>query len=654
MKSIKQIIFMALVIVTSACNDYIDVVPDNVATLDNAFALRNEAEKYLFTCYSYLPRHGSADYNPAFFGGDELIPGRDYANGINPHYLITGRQGISTVYMDFWGGYNGGQMQRNNEGGKGAYDAIRDCNIFLENIGRVPDMTEEERQRWIAEVEFLKAYYHFWLVKQYGPIIIVDKNLPIDAGIEEVKQFRNTLDECFDYIVGLFDKVIANEYLPNKITNEAEELGRVTRMIAKAVRCEVLINRASPLFNGNTFYTGMKDKRDIEIFNPNKSEDEKRQRWIEARDACLDAIQFAEGLGHKLYYYIPGEYPGLSEETLAKLNIRMAVTDKWNTEVIWGDANSWVGTQGKDLSLHSLPRDLDPNKIKNTTQRNNYAVPIKIAEQFYSKNGVPITEDKTWNYIERYKLRQATENEKYLIKEGETTCQLNFDREIRYYASVGFDRGIWFGQGKTDDNTCYFVQGRFGEPAANSVQNSWNYTGLWPKKLVHFETVISEGTSGQTAVEYPFPIIRLSSLYLWYAEALNESGETDINKIFEYVDKVRERASLKGVEESWKAYSTNSDKLNTLTGRREIIQQERLIEFAFEGQRYWDMRRWLRAHTEFPKPLTGWNLKGETAEDYYNETTVDITPVFKIKNYFTPLSETEMKRNTNLLQNYGW
>ena len=45
MKSIKQIIFMALVIVTSACNDYIDVVPDNVATLDNAFALRNEAEK---------------------------------------------------------------------------------------------------------------------------------------------------------------------------------------------------------------------------------------------------------------------------------------------------------------------------------------------------------------------------------------------------------------------------------------------------------------------------------------------------------------------------------------------------------------------------------------------------------------------------------
>ncbi len=201
MKHIKKIAFMLLVAVLSACNDYIDVVPDNVATLDNAFALRNEAEKYLFTCYSYLPRHGSAIYTPAFFGGDELVPSSQYANDLYPNYLVTGRQGVSTVYMDYWDGYNGGQLQRDNSAGKGAYDAIRDCNIFLENISRVPDMAEEERQRWIAEVQFLKAYYHFWLVKQYGPVIIVDENLPIDAGIEEVKQYRNTLDECFTYII---------------------------------------------------------------------------------------------------------------------------------------------------------------------------------------------------------------------------------------------------------------------------------------------------------------------------------------------------------------------------------------------------------------------------------------------------------------------
>lgn len=654
MKSRNKILLIILLVVTAACDDFIDVVPDNIATIDNAFALRNEAEKYLFTCYSYLPRHGSISYNPAFFGGDELVPAKEFqASGLQAYNLITGRQGVGVVYMSYWNGYNGGSLQRNNADGRGAYAAIRDCNIFLENIGRVPDMEENERQRWIAEVQFLKAYYHFWLAKQYGPIIIADKNLPIDAGIEEVQQYRNTLDETFTYIVEQLDLAINNENLPDRIMNEATELGRITKAIALAVKADVMVTWASPLFNGNTLYAGLKDNRGIEIFNPHKTEEQKRQRWEAARDACKEAIDFAHAQGNRLYYYVAGEYPLLNEQTVAKLNIRMAVTDKWNVEVIWGDANNWVGSQGgnKDLQQSALPRDLDVNKIKNTWPRNNLAVPIKIAEQFYTKHGVPITEDKDWKYEDRLHLRTATTDEKYLIKDGETTCELNFDREIRYYASLGFDRGVWFGQGKTDDNTCYFVKARFGENCANSVNTSWNMTGIWPKKMVHFKTEL--GTDNYTPIKYPFPIIRLASLYLWYAEALNESGETDVNKIFEYVDKVRERASLEGVVKSWQTYSTNSTKISTIEGRREIIQQERLIEFAFEGQRYWDMRRWLRAHTEFPKPLTGWTLTASEPIEYYNERIVS-NPQFRIRDYFTPLGETELKRNINLKQNYGW
>ena len=68
----------------------------------------------------------------------------------------------------------------------------------------------------------------------------------------------------------------------------------------------------------------------------------------------------------------------------------------------------------------------------------NLAVPLKIADfGFLYKNGVPITEDKTWNYDDRFELRKATANDKYFIKEGYTTANLNFDREVRYYASLG-------------------------------------------------------------------------------------------------------------------------------------------------------------------------------------------------------------------------
>src|SRR3546814_11489600 len=55
-------------------------------------------------------------------------------------------------YLDYWDGGNGGRSM---------FEAIRDCNTFLENIHSVPDMEEPEKKRWIAEVKFLKAYYHW-------------------------------------------------------------------------------------------------------------------------------------------------------------------------------------------------------------------------------------------------------------------------------------------------------------------------------------------------------------------------------------------------------------------------------------------------------------------------------------------------------------
>ncbi|MGC3978483.1 MAG: RagB/SusD family nutrient uptake outer membrane protein [Paludibacteraceae bacterium] len=560
--------------------------------------------------------------------------------------------------MNYWDGYNGGQLQRSGDSndpvnGKGIYVAIRDCNIFFENIDKVADMNQTERERWKAEVRFLRAYYHFWLVRQYGPIVISSKTIPVDATSEETKPYRNTLDECFDFISSELDSVINNPFLPDKIDNEAQELGRITRTIAYAEKAEVAITRASPLFNGNNYYLGLKDKRGIEIFNPVKTEEQKLERWREAANACKAAIDFAESIGHRLYYYTSLEYPAISQSTRTQLNIRMAMTDKWNSEVIWGDANCWIGHTGnRDLALQAMPRDLDPNKITNTQVRNNLAVPIKIAEQFYTKNGVPIDEDKEWGFDKRFDLRTASTDDRLLLKEGYTTAGLNFNREMRYYASLGFDGGIWFGQGKTDDTNCYDLEAKYGQNCGNIIYHSWNMTGIWPKKLVHFKTVIGTG-SGYTSVDYPFPIIRLNSLYLWYPEALNEAGEADIDKIFQYVDYVRARAGLKGVKESWTNYSTHPDKINTLDGRRKIIQQERLIEFAFEGQRYWDLRRWMRAHSEIPKPITGWNIQMREAVDYYNVTPI-YTPVFKISDYFTPIGESELRRNPNLVQNYGW
>ena len=158
-----HILLLAASLSLGSCNNYLDIIPDNIATIDNAFTMRTEAEKFLFTCYSYRPAIGTKE-DPAMFGGDEIVVTnyfRESASYQSGWYVSRGMQRSSDPYFNYW---NGQQQARD------MYQALRDCNIFLENIQKVPDMTHVEKDRWIAEVKFLKAYYHYWLVRMYGPI----------------------------------------------------------------------------------------------------------------------------------------------------------------------------------------------------------------------------------------------------------------------------------------------------------------------------------------------------------------------------------------------------------------------------------------------------------------------------------------------------
>src|SRR5688572_21469294 len=209
MRSIQIITAIIILGHISACKKYLDVVPDNVATIENAFTLRTSAEKFLFTCYSYMPQHGSFNTNPAMTAGDEvwyMFPSRDVA--VFYWNIARGGQNVSNTMANFWEGFNGGEN---------LFVGLRDCNIFLDNIHKVPDMDDFEKERWRAEVTFLKAYYHYYLVRMYGPIPLVKKNLPLGSSPEEIKVFQDPVDSCFSYIVQLLDEAAANEQLPDRI-----------------------------------------------------------------------------------------------------------------------------------------------------------------------------------------------------------------------------------------------------------------------------------------------------------------------------------------------------------------------------------------------------------------------------------------------------
>lgn len=628
----------AVAVLSGGCEKFLDVTPDNVATIDYAFRLRAAAETFLFTCYSYMPSHAATGGNPALFGADEcwLVP----TSTNNSFQIAKGNQRVVSPYMNAWQG---------SAGCKDLYQGIRDCNVFLENINIVPDMTQSEKDRWSAEVKFLKAYYHYYLVRMYGPIVLIRENLPVDASPDEVKVPRSPVNECFDYIITLLDEAYPD--LPDRIYNEIQELGRITQGICLSLKAKVLITAASDLFSGNPDYKGFANKDGTLLFDTEIGESEKLAKWQKAAEACKTAIDFCHGIGHKLYYYRPAfTSVALTDSTMTQMNIRNAVCEKWNSEVIWANTNSMSG----GIQVASTPRGLD--MTSNSGPQGSMAPPLKIVEMFYSDNGVPIQEDEEWDYNSRFNVMEPKKSEAVYLKEGYLTAKMNFHREPRYYADLGFDGGIWYGGGHYDDkgSDLLYVSCKRGQPAAAINLASYSSTGYWTKKLVHFQSVIGSGNT-YTTENYPWPVIRLADLYLLYAEALNETADSETNRAeaLEYVDMIRERAGLQSVRVSWLNHSNNPRKPETQAGLREIIRQERAIELAFEGQRFWDLRRWKTAIEALNNPITGWDLDQETAEGYYRERLI-YEQTFTTRDYLWPINEECILANSNLVQNPGW
>ena len=626
--TINLITLGLLLLSVSSCN-YLDVIPDNVPNIDHAFADRDAAEKYLFTCYNRLPRHGSASNDPAMLGGHEMYTYHGEAEMSQELLgLINGTQSSGTPLYNCWNGETSAQ---------GLYQAIRVCNTFLEKIDEVYDLKLTERKRWVAEVKFLKAYYHFYLMQMYGAIPIVDRNMEVGEDISKLRLYREPLDSCIHYVNNLINEAIPD--LPLNIANEATELGRITQPIALAVRAKLWMLAASPLFNGNPDYAHIKDERGVALFKTT----EDPTLWLKAAQACKAAIDTAHLAGAELYRLETDPMP-LNDVFRQELTLRMTIYERWNKETIWGLTTFNPG----EMSHLCMP----PLTTTMRDRASGRFVPtFDLVESYYSNHGVPIEEDKDYDYNGRYSLQTASEKDKWYIKEGEETVKLHFDREPRFYASIGFDRGIWFGQGKTDINNyndLLVVKSRYREKCGFIGNRFYSITGYFSKKLVDYQAIVSDDVA-MTQDAVPFPSIRLADLYLLYAEAVNEIDPQD-EHVLTYLNKVRQRAGLSNIEELNPAIEGNQEL------QRLAIQRERRIELATEGQRYFDVRRWMIADQDGEGRQFGYvhGMNMNAAEDKFYEEVEASPIVFRRKMYLYPIPDDEMKKTELLVQNPGW
>lgn len=109
------------------------------------------------------------------------------------------------------------------------------------------------------------------------------------------------------------------------------------------------------------------------------------------------------------------------------------------------------------------------------------------------------------------------------------------------------------------------------------------------------------------------------------------------------VNKTRERASVQMPEfptgmsndEWWKKY-----------------QNERMVELAFEGHRFWDVRRWKEGDKYF-KSIDEMKIT-RNADNSYSYNRVTVSRQWNDKMYFFPIPQSEIAKNPNLNQNPGW
>ncbi|WP_316827968.1 RagB/SusD family nutrient uptake outer membrane protein [Pedobacter miscanthi] len=184
------------------------------------------AKQFLNGTYLLLPDwYNRIDGSFLDAGTDDAVPSRI---GTQAEFYRTGRISSTNLPDDVW--------SRN-------YLGIRRANLFLSKVDVVPT-TAVLKTQFKAEARFLRAYFYFELVKRWGGVPLIGDQ--VFALNDDINIPRNTLDECYAYIVTELD-AIKSSLLPYAISDG--DWGRANIGAAMALKSRVLLYAASPLSN---------------------------------------------------------------------------------------------------------------------------------------------------------------------------------------------------------------------------------------------------------------------------------------------------------------------------------------------------------------------------------------------------------------------
>jgi hypothetical protein len=534
----------------------------------------------------------NARYRSLFYGWAES----NQSSVVDETYLIWDRGCTpytkGTVDPSNLGRMNGAWWGSDMQGWSNVYTNISNCNIFLERAADVP-YSEEERDRRIGEMTFLRALQYHNLVSRWGGLPLVTKKFTLDDIDEFSTMKRNNYTDCIDFIVSECDK--AASLLPAKYTNEAD-IGRATSVAALALKSRVLLYSASPLMN----------QTDVNPLVGHTTPDP--QRWEKAAAAAKACIDAALAAGYAMYNAYPDD---------VKMNYTRMFWDGGNSEILFDKKG---GTSAVGASLHNVSQTNGPN---------GYGVwggnvPIsEFVDDFEMSDGTPFD----WN-------NPVHRANPYANRDG------------RLYAYVLCDGDQW----RDRKVETYFVRiaGSDSEYDPNLSgrdtqygMDNWNTSTSGYNLRKWMDEEYAPNSNLQPNPRF-WPYFRLAEIYLNLAEALYHTG--DEAGALAAMNMVRTRAKLPD------ATQTGDELLAK-------IKHERRIELAFEEHRYYDLRRWLDAEEVLNRDATGVTIVLDPATGVKTYTPGRLVEERAFRSpamYWMPIPLGEIEKNPNIEQNPGY
>ena len=558
-------------------------------------------------------------YDLETYPGDKVNEGTFYKTGDHAHQGLMGIYGMLRLneaygyqfFFDHLGdiayGYNYYMMflatYTDRDGTIQAhwqtfYDGIHRVNTFIRSVkGMRGIITDEQINEYVAEAKFLRAMFYFSLTDLFGGVPYYDESTNVNEEFMNLKQPRSSLEEVRAHILEDLDEAI--KYLP--VEHAASEYGRATKGAAYALRGKVHLY-------DKEWQSAINDFEEI-VYN-------KSNNYGYALDDDYARV-------FKLYN------GAKSPETVFSIQNKSGVGTEYGMQI-----QALMGCRGAYGSCW-----------------NNTVPSTQLVDMYEFKDGRPFN----WDEIFPGYNAMTPEQRKELLsvemdgsgtivglREADTAKILSAYtcRDPRLMATVIVPYSHYMGNiGRTTNVDLIFAldHNLAGNANGGTIQNNAGWVSYLYRKFV------TEGDQGgaisnRLHTPFAFPLIRFADVLLMLSEAYNEAGQLD--KAVTEFNKVRARVGMPGLN-SGPAWMVVSNKEQMA----ERIRKERAVEFAGEGLRFSDLRRW-------GYEIAHKTLNNVDAVNIYGEPIY--THLFTERDMLWPIPGVERERNKELTQNPGW